>query len=882
MDKQQYGKAKRQIIIIPGIMGSKLKEQALTLWLPHVQAILEMNLYEKLKYNNKKPKENRLIADGLLGPFYGRLKTCLEDYALYVDEFAYDWRIDNNKHLEDLEKLIESRKEEVDETIIVAHSMGGLIAKACLNNFAGKESIEKVKKLITMGTPWAGAPSAYKALRHGDGFPRDRVPTILSAKKAKEIVYNFASVYQLLPNMKYMHNYDKKSKLPFTEYDGKVMKSWEDVYSDIYMPLLKNNDVDFVDAFNSFVKLINADINIEHHEIIGYGKGTYCAFERDKKEKTKAIFGDGDGTVPLTSAESSTPNKYYVNGGHQFLPNNSIVLDIVRGVIHGDDIKNTEDYLVHQKFKEKYISNFKAKVIKVACPVLVSLSDSNHGVLYGSAESLLNENDNNWFDDQSNRDDIEVTYIDDTTYILLPYEDEKELESKMPDKIVIEAYDEGATSISIEEYKEGKVTEINTYDSFIIDQNKTVEVTLPLKSSDSRLSIIEDGKVQSKEPKTVKPTEIDKVIPPKTKLNIEGEKQVKLEKKFNTYIVGGEVNLNIMGVIQGTNPVSDTYYSINDSKFNLIFKENMVKLTLNEGENTLKIFSVDSAGNEESTQTYTLYYVENVIPKIIMRFYPKAYKLEYEQPNKEMYSELKVRLPKVSFVVEPSEGVNKDTNMISYRGLTREVKIEYTNVFNDKEVLYSKIDEKLITAVLGTQGTAEQLNELLSGIGVTPPMTVRITKTDETGTPKSIQTKYIQKAKEIVIDQKVFFIEIVRDVRHKVSFQNLAEDIKVDEKDQHIFKFKVLDDTVEVKNLDIHSEIKMSFKSGEEFSKELSSYFDEKDDNYQVVLNIDDIKPYLNQYWSKDSVSKIDLIIEEVDKAKDKHKALRVQPITIR
>lgn len=337
-----------------------------------------------------------------------------------------------------------------------------------------------------------------------------------------------------------------------------------------------------------------------------------------------------------------------------------------------------------------------------------------------------------------------------------------------------------------------------------------------------------------------------------------------------------------MGVIQGTNPVSDTYYSINDSKFNLIFKENMVKLTLNEGENTLKIFSVDSAGNEESTQTYTLYYVENVIPKIIMRFYPKAYKLEYEQPNKEMYSELKVRLPKVSFVVEPSEGVNKDTNMISYRGLTREVKIEYTNVFNDKEVLYSKIDEKLITAVLGTQGTAEQLNELLSGIGVTPPMTVRITKTDETGTPKSIQTKYIQKAKEIVIDQKVFFIEIVRDVRHKVSFQNLAEDIKVDEKDQHIFKFKVLDDTVEVKNLDIHSEIKMSFKSGEEFSKELSSYFDEKDDNYQVVLNIDDIKPYLNQYWSKDSVSKIDLIIEEVDKAKDKHKALRVQPITIR
>lgn len=195
-----------------------------------------------------------------------------------------------------------------------------------------------------------------------------------------------------------------------------------------------------------------------------------------------------------------------------------------------------------------------------------------------------------------------------------------------------------------------------------------------------------------------------------------------------TYVVGGEVLLSVNNILEGTYPVTDTYYSINDGKFNLIFTNDLVKLKLNEGKNVLNVFSTDSAGNAEATKTYTLYYVKNVIPKIVMRFYPKSYKLEYEQINQEMYKDLKLNPPKVSFSVEPKDGMTESLQMVSYREIERNIKIEYANIFNDKEILESKIDEKLMLSILGAQGTEEDLNKILNDIGIREPFDVRITK----------------------------------------------------------------------------------------------------------------------------------------------------------
>ncbi|MDM8151655.1 lipase/acyltransferase domain-containing protein [Priestia megaterium] len=882
-----YAKPNKQIIIIPGIMGSKLKEEALSIWIPHIKAI-DKDLHIKLKYNKNK---KNILSDGVLPLFYGRLKTCLEDYALYVDELDYDWRKDNFEHFKSLYNKI---KPDVDEVILVAHSMGGLIAKAFLNhysdinNFKEKEKkdinleiVQKITKLITMGTPWGGAPAAYKALKHGAGIPYDKAPLIMTARKTKEIVHTFESVYQLLPNEQYYQNYDDNCKLPFIEYNGKMLSNWPDVYNEVYKSLLKRENFDFEREFARFQSLIARDIKVEHHEIIGYGKGTFCAFRKDQKGKTTAIFGDGDGTVPLTSAESSTNQKYYVRGAHQFLPNNSTVIDVVKCIIHGEDVKKTEDYLLYKKVIDKYSSTFNAKVIKVACPVLVSLSDSHNEILYGNMEYLLDDKDDNEvYNSEVDKDSIEVTYIDDTTYIIVPQEAGSEKNDIGPGKILIEAYDEGPTSISIEEYKKGKIEEINTFDSFIINKNKTAEFSLPKDSSKSELIIREDDDTKVKKPKTVKKVEIEELELPTTSYLVKSDERRIVEGKANTHIVGGNVSLILEDVNEGTHPVLDTYYSVNGSEFNLIFKGDEVNIQLDEGKNIIRIFSTDSAGNAEKSKDLTLYYIKNVIPKIVMKFYPKSYTLGYEQPQKEMYEELGIKPPKVTFEVSPKEGVNSENTKVLYRNKLRDIKIQYNNIFGAKEVIPSQINEEMIISVLGAEGSKEKLDQFLSLIGIEEPYKVRITKDGEKGTPKTIQTKYIRKAKEIIIDHEIFFVEIIRDSTHRVSFQNLSEDIKVDEMDEHVFKFKVLDDNTEITHLNLNAQIKMGFKSGAEYIDNLFTEFNENDNNYHIKLNIKDIKPILDQYWSRDSVSSIDLIIEE--NIKDKTKILRAQPITIR
>lgn len=42
--ENEHVKPNKQIIIIPGIMGSKLKEQQLTIWIPHIKSTFSRNL----------------------------------------------------------------------------------------------------------------------------------------------------------------------------------------------------------------------------------------------------------------------------------------------------------------------------------------------------------------------------------------------------------------------------------------------------------------------------------------------------------------------------------------------------------------------------------------------------------------------------------------------------------------------------------------------------------------------------------------------------------------------------------------------------------------------------------------------------------------------
>jgi hypothetical protein len=109
--------------------------------------------------------------------------------------FPYDWRLDNRAHARRLAELIPRRlhlwRKHTDDpearVILVAHSMGGLIARYYLEVLDGWSS---AKALITFGTTYRGSLNALNFLANGyKSFLLDLTAAMRS----------FPSVYQLLP-----------------------------------------------------------------------------------------------------------------------------------------------------------------------------------------------------------------------------------------------------------------------------------------------------------------------------------------------------------------------------------------------------------------------------------------------------------------------------------------------------------------------------------------------------------------------------------------------------------------------------------------------------------------------------------------------------------
>jgi len=178
------------VIIVPGIMGSA---QVLGTW--KLDPILHS---------------------------YDDLITSLETNGYEADinlfEFPYDWRRDNGTSAHYLQGMVEGVIEStsVSKVDIVAHSMGGLVARAYIEEVDGAHYDDTVDQLVTLGTPNDGSPEAYLKWEAGEGF--FRLDGILAKhhfeQEAEEAGYNdnlkgyiqdrVTSVKQLLPDYSYL------------------------------------------------------------------------------------------------------------------------------------------------------------------------------------------------------------------------------------------------------------------------------------------------------------------------------------------------------------------------------------------------------------------------------------------------------------------------------------------------------------------------------------------------------------------------------------------------------------------------------------------------------------------------------------------------------
>lgn len=111
--------------------------------------------------------------------------------------FPYDWRLDNNITAQRLQTYIEECVQQVwpgRKVNIVAHSMGGLVARRYIMQ---NPQSHGVQALVTVNTPWLGAPQILPVFEEGDWLP------IIHPADARRIAPTLSGAHQLLPNELY-------------------------------------------------------------------------------------------------------------------------------------------------------------------------------------------------------------------------------------------------------------------------------------------------------------------------------------------------------------------------------------------------------------------------------------------------------------------------------------------------------------------------------------------------------------------------------------------------------------------------------------------------------------------------------------------------------
>jgi pimeloyl-ACP methyl ester carboxylesterase len=115
---------------------------------------------------------------------------------------------------------------------IIAHSNGGLLAKALLNQLGGETAKSLVDRVILVGSPQTGAPMSIGALLFGyDQGISSRGITILSTSVARSLAYNSPMAYHLLPSEDYLESVAPDTSHRVARFAGDAYKKEISTYT---------------------------------------------------------------------------------------------------------------------------------------------------------------------------------------------------------------------------------------------------------------------------------------------------------------------------------------------------------------------------------------------------------------------------------------------------------------------------------------------------------------------------------------------------------------------------------------------------------------------------------------------------------------------------
>lgn len=196
---------KPRIILLPGVMGTELVNDTPCAGRPSGKLWIDITSADKLEplYLNDAGNGPRDSCD-VISPD-GPVQWPVSPYAYFTSEAnkdfqvltypGYDWRLNLNSQADALDAWIKDNATGPAPIYLVAHSMGGLVARAYV---ATQARADKIAGVVTVGTPYLGAPIMAKRMVEGkSGTPLD---SRLVPKQVQSLIRYSPGIMQLLPS----------------------------------------------------------------------------------------------------------------------------------------------------------------------------------------------------------------------------------------------------------------------------------------------------------------------------------------------------------------------------------------------------------------------------------------------------------------------------------------------------------------------------------------------------------------------------------------------------------------------------------------------------------------------------------------------------------
>lgn len=342
--------------------------------------------------------------------------------------FAYDWRqsiTDNATLLDDYIDCIHKFYPGIKVTLI-GHSMGGLLAR----KYIVMGGAPNVSTLITINTPWFGAPKVLQTMLDGTWQAPYSRPVL------KKLVQHFPGAYQLIPSARY---FSTVGLAPFREGGIDLDKDGQ-----LDEPYVGENDFDaffgalgyttspygvnstfFDNAFlnpqaGSFVRSYSLITQQEGNTTPGqiYNLSTTVCNTGESGEyvcQDISFYTDvlvtGDGTVPLESLEGMLKSNIGTTSlfvsyshasdhlySHKSATSNPRVLVAIASILNGATMVSAATVEAESDHLSRYVRLHGAEAVTITHPISGSISSTDHTLsIFSFPDVVVNEEDTNGY-----------------------------------------------------------------------------------------------------------------------------------------------------------------------------------------------------------------------------------------------------------------------------------------------------------------------------------------------------------------------------------------------------------------------------------------------------------------------------------------------------